>query len=761
MFPRRAHLLLLRGPPQSDSQSQSSGSQSPLLTLFCDNLLETIRSAPKGSAQGVTGWRYKHLSYFLPRDGSVQARILHIATCLARGDAPVGFISLLAGGRCFALNKNARGTEVRPIVVGDVLRWWVTRAILLEFGIQFERHLGPLQFAVRTRAGTEKLFGIRCVQTYLQRSPSSAMLNLDASNAFNTCDRQVIMNQVYAHFPQLYSFFALWYRTPSDLVFRDQSGLLRRIICEEGVQQGDVVGPFLFCMGLKPSLDGLAMLGDLQAKHRGRGCFVGAFMDDASMVFPLCPFQQIPTDGHDDSILHAWRVDAARLQSFGLTLRPDKSSVHSPSWQGLRECPSAYPSPPGITPSLPGFRLCGAASGTTEYQSAHFDKKLREAWELSQAVEEYGDPQGAYLLFRFCVLPKLIYLTRIMGDVITLGEWSQADRELGESWARIMGMTEQEWVYGEVRNQAYLPQYQGGLGLICFRATATAGLLGSCGATLSTVIERLTDQSFFLGPSQSPDRDAFFVLPWLQASKREYERAESAMESVKLKAYHPLHRGWDTQSGCWWRAPHTQEQQKITDSLHQSRRVFFFSKVKGVFTQILRGLRHTHVLEETTFGHFGVATDSRLTEERNKRVDLFASLSNGDTLLADVSMTFFISSDASHLRTRSKTAGAAAKTKSEEKVWKYTVAARAVGLRFVLLVFETFGHPDRETVSFVKELVSVASSRAGFSTEGELMAVQARLTDRYWKILGCTLQRYVAINVLTSAFHGRGQRGPF
>uniref|UniRef100_A0A0G4FZE1 Uncharacterized protein n=1 Tax=Chromera velia CCMP2878 TaxID=1169474 RepID=A0A0G4FZE1_9ALVE len=188
-------------------------------------------------------------------------------------------------------------------------------------------------------------------------------------------------------------------------------------------------------------------------------------------------------------------------------------------------------------------------------------------------------------------------------------------------------------------------------------------------------------------------------------------------------------------------------------------------QVKGAFTQILRGLRHTHVLEEITFGHLGVATDSRLTEERNKRVNLFVSLLNGDTLLADVSMTFPISSDASRLRTRSKTAEAAAKTKSKEKVWKYAVAARAVGLWFLIeivpLVFETFGHPNKETVSFVKELVSVASSRAGFSTEGELMAVQARLTDRYWKILGCTLQRYVAINVLTSVFHGRGQRGPF
>uniref|UniRef100_A0A0G4G805 Uncharacterized protein n=1 Tax=Chromera velia CCMP2878 TaxID=1169474 RepID=A0A0G4G805_9ALVE len=188
--------------------------------------------------------------------------------------------------------------------------------------------------------------------------------------------------------------------------------------------------------------------------------------------------------------------ECGRLHSFGVTLRPDKSSVHSPSWQPMASCPAAYPSPPGISPSLTGFRLCGAASGTVQYQSEHFDKKLKEARELSEAIEEYGDLQGAHLLICFCIFPKLIYLTRIMGDVIMPDEWSCANKELGESWARIMGLSEQEREQREVRNQAYLPQYQAGLGLTCFRITATAGLLGSCGVTLSDVVQQLTDQAF-------------------------------------------------------------------------------------------------------------------------------------------------------------------------------------------------------------------------------------------------------------------------
>uniref|UniRef100_A0A0G4G6D0 PDEase domain-containing protein n=1 Tax=Chromera velia CCMP2878 TaxID=1169474 RepID=A0A0G4G6D0_9ALVE len=336
---------------------------------------------------------------------------------------------------------------------------------------------------------------------------------------------------------------------------------------------------------------------------------------------------------------------------------------------------------------LVGFRLYGAASGTVQYQSEHFDKKLKEARELSEAVKEYGDLQGAHLLMYFCVLLKLIYLTRIMEDVITSDEWSCADKELGDNGASawLSVIPSSGWLRFPPAVYRVAIRIHLGLGIPEMRRAGVC----VCGSPLNP-------------------------------------RGHHAQKYPNGGGVHWCHE-----------------------------------QVKGAFIQILRGLHHTHVLEETTLGYLGVATDSHLADQKNKRADIFASLSNGDTILADVFVTFPISSNTARLRTRSKTAGAAAKTKSEEKQRKYAVTARLVGLRFVPLVFETFGRPDGETVSFVKELVRITGSRAGFSTEGEMRAVQARLTDRYWKVLGCTLQRYVAINVLTSAFHSRGQRGPF
>uniref|UniRef100_A0A0G4IAD5 Uncharacterized protein n=1 Tax=Chromera velia CCMP2878 TaxID=1169474 RepID=A0A0G4IAD5_9ALVE len=304
MFPRRATPLRLRQVQQTQSQSQSQ-SQSPSFILSRENLLEAVRSALRGSAQGVTGWRYEHLSFFFPRDGSSQARILRIATCLAAGDAPVGFLTLLAGGRCFALRKDAQGSKVRPIVVGDVLR--------------------------------------RLVECYS-------------------------------------------------------------------------VPPAVYYVALHVRL-GL-------------------------------------------SIPEMWRA---------------------------------------------GVCACGAALDVRGHHAQKY-------------------PNGG---------------------------------------------------------------------------------------------------------------------------------------------------------GVVWR--------------HE--------QVKGAFMEILRGLRHTHVLEETTFGHLGVATDSRLPDRRHKQVDIFASLSTGDTMVADVSVTFRISFDAARLRTRAKTAGAAARTRSEEKTRKYAAAVHSVGLRFIPLVFESFGRPDKDSDS--------------------------------------------------------------
>uniref|UniRef100_A0A0G4I3I1 Uncharacterized protein n=1 Tax=Chromera velia CCMP2878 TaxID=1169474 RepID=A0A0G4I3I1_9ALVE len=109
-------------------------------------------------------------------------------------------------------------------------------------------------------------------------------------------------------------------------------------------------------------------------------------------------------------------------------------------------------------------------------------------------------------------------------------------------------------------------------------------------------------------------------------------------------------------------------------------------------------------------GSLGLDLTGPLAEEHDKRPDLFTTLPNGDSILRDVALIHPIQ-DATRLHRNAKKAGAAAKEKEGKKHIHYDDACIAVGIRFVPMVFETYGRPGGETVRFVKEMVRQATER--------------------------------------------------
>ena len=105
--------------------------------------------------------------------------------------------------------------------------------------------LGDTQFAVGTRAGSEKL--VHCTRAFLnlvEEGTCSALL-LDCVNAFNACDRKVIMDAVHQAYPELESFFHQFYGGRSPILYRGADGTPHYVYSEEGTMQGDPAGrPF-------------------------------------------------------------------------------------------------------------------------------------------------------------------------------------------------------------------------------------------------------------------------------------------------------------------------------------------------------------------------------------------------------------------------------------------------------------------------------------------------------------------------------------
>jgi hypothetical protein len=163
----------------------------------------------------------------------------------------------------FALQKKSGG--VRPIAIGYTLRRLAAKCANTYALSMLEDRLLPVQVGVGVRGGCEG--AVHATRRFLTNMTDDRVLvKLDFRNAFNSIRRDVMLKTVAAELPGLFRFCLLSYGQPSTLKF---GGSL--IQSEEGVQQGDPLGPLLFCLTVQPLLESL-----------GSELVVG-FMDDVTL----------------------------------------------------------------------------------------------------------------------------------------------------------------------------------------------------------------------------------------------------------------------------------------------------------------------------------------------------------------------------------------------------------------------------------------------------------------------------------------------
>ena len=157
-------------------------------------------------------------------------------------------LSAFVAYRLIPLNKCP---GVRPIGVGEVPRRIIAKAVLSIFRLDIQDAAGPLQVCAGQDGGCEA--AVHAMRQFYAEQNVQGVLLVDASNAFNTINRQVALHNIKSICPPIHQILVNTYQAP-----------IRCIICgdgeissSEGTTQGDPLAMAMYALAVKPLIEKL------------------------------------------------------------------------------------------------------------------------------------------------------------------------------------------------------------------------------------------------------------------------------------------------------------------------------------------------------------------------------------------------------------------------------------------------------------------------------------------------------------------------
>ena len=138
-------------------------------------------------------------------------------------------VSPLLACRLIALDKNP---GVRPIGIGETPRHIIAKALLVVTRSDILETVGSTQLCAGQIAAAES--AVQAVRECFQLEGTKAVLLVNASNAFNSLNRNVALRTIQFECPAISTFLINTYREPSELFIDGEV-----IYSQEGTTQGD------------------------------------------------------------------------------------------------------------------------------------------------------------------------------------------------------------------------------------------------------------------------------------------------------------------------------------------------------------------------------------------------------------------------------------------------------------------------------------------------------------------------------------------
>src|SRR6218665_288544 len=231
-------------PPMPTPSSSAEAFQTTEAMVF-----DQIRHFPPGSSAGPDGLKPQHILEMITTKDSgpeLLSAITGLINILLQGKCPPELRPILFGVTLFALRKKTGG--LRPIAIGYYWRRLASKCANKHASHQAAAYLSPKQLGVGVPGGSEA--AVHATRRFVaDMDEHHIVVKLDLCNAFNSLYRDRMLASVFEILPDLAPYSFLAYAEESTLRFGGYT-----IKYRVGPQQGDPLGPLLFCLPLQPIL---------------------------------------------------------------------------------------------------------------------------------------------------------------------------------------------------------------------------------------------------------------------------------------------------------------------------------------------------------------------------------------------------------------------------------------------------------------------------------------------------------------------------
>ena len=494
--------------------------------VICDvsQLKKAIGSFPNGSGGGPDGLLPQHIKDCSEESmGGQSTKFLETLVkfynnIVFPGKIPVQACHVFFGANLIALSKPDGG--IRPIAVGMTLRRLASKVIMEKLSPRNKELFWPHQVGVGAKLGAE--IAVHSVRKFIGSPTSSDLvcLKTDFSNAYNTLRRDIVLEDVLESVPQIFSYIWQAYAKSTYLFLGEQEF----IMSQEGVQQGDPLGPFLYA------------LTTMAITRKCKSSLNIWYLDDGFI------------GGRVDDVLSDYKAIKETSESLGLVLNPSKCELFKINPSSTRVINSGKEFPGVKEIGCQELKLLGAPILPEANEDA-LAPKLDTLRVMTERLKLLKRHDALFLLRQCFAMPKIMYLIRTAPIYRNTVWCEEFDETIRKSLQEILNVD----MEGSIWAQSSLPVHLGGLGIRRVSEVALPAYLSSVCAT-SFGVEAMVSAEIYnevnpfyesaklrwlelAGPDINPPTSNKIQKEWdLPLCKLRYDRLLQAAPSDKEKA---------------------------------------------------------------------------------------------------------------------------------------------------------------------------------------------------------------------------------